>query len=150
MPPDPGVHVGTASIVIAHGGYLAMLQRDGKEGVAAHGRGTWSVPGGWIDFGENPIETAIREVKEEVGLEVGAPAFEGFAANTHHAEHLHVITLFFRCAYRSGELTNMEPDKCAAVEWVPISEVERRPLFAPLQTFIAKYGLRKAVPGGRR
>jgi 8-oxo-dGTP pyrophosphatase MutT (NUDIX family) len=30
----------------------------------------WLVPGGHIELGEDPIEAAIREVKEEVGLDI--------------------------------------------------------------------------------
>jgi 8-oxo-dGTP diphosphatase len=33
-------------------------------------RGKWSLPAGYIDYGENPREAALREVKEETGLDV--------------------------------------------------------------------------------
>lgn len=32
--------------------------------------GLWNLPAGWIDEGESPQQTAIREAKEEVGLDV--------------------------------------------------------------------------------
>jgi len=34
------------------------------------GDGTWSTPGGHLDYGETPEQCAAREAREEVGLEV--------------------------------------------------------------------------------
>ena len=33
-------------------------------------KGRWSLPAGYLDYGESPIETAVREAREETGLEV--------------------------------------------------------------------------------
>ena len=33
-------------------------------------KGKWSLPAGYLDYGESPMETAIREAREETGLEV--------------------------------------------------------------------------------
>ena len=50
----------------------AILERDGKilltKEVKEVAKGLWSHPAGWIEVGENPIESVKREVKEETGL----------------------------------------------------------------------------------
>lgn len=40
-----------------------------KRGVSPE-LGKWSMPGGYIDYGEDPREAAVREVREETGLDV--------------------------------------------------------------------------------
>ena len=47
-------------------GYQVLLFRRKN----AHGSGTWSTPGGHLDFGESPEQYASREVKEETGIEI--------------------------------------------------------------------------------
>lgn len=37
--------------------------------------GKWNLPCGWIDLGEGPLETAFREAKEEVGIEIKPTKF---------------------------------------------------------------------------
>src|SRR5206468_9335860 len=34
------------------------------------GRGRWSVPGGWVDVGQDPRDAAARETMEEAGVTV--------------------------------------------------------------------------------
>ncbi|PID31285.1 hypothetical protein CR983_01915 [Candidatus Saccharibacteria bacterium] len=38
--------------------------------VKANYKSYWTLPGGWIDAGETPSAAAVREVREEVGIEV--------------------------------------------------------------------------------
>lgn len=61
--------IGVGVFVIKDGKFL-MGQRRGS-----HGEGTWSVPGGHLEFGESPESTALREVFEETSLKIANIAF---------------------------------------------------------------------------
>lgn len=45
-------------------------------------KGKWNVPGGFIDFNETAKECALRELKEETGLELSSDCIEFFDLNT--------------------------------------------------------------------
>lgn len=54
-----------SSVIVEHAGRL-LLQRRAIEPRA----GYWTFPGGFLEVGETPEEGALREAKEEVGLDV--------------------------------------------------------------------------------
>lgn len=59
---DPKVGVG---VLLVEGGLVLLVRR----GVEPE-KGKWSIPAGYVDHGEDPRETAAREVLEETGLVV--------------------------------------------------------------------------------
>ena len=59
---DPKV---AATVLIERDGALLLVRRS-----IDPGRGLWCFPGGYVDFGEDPVAAAIRECREEVGLTV--------------------------------------------------------------------------------
>lgn len=52
-------------------GIIPLKKQDGKwvTLLVRHGKGHWAFPKGHAEKGESPLETALRELKEEVGLE---------------------------------------------------------------------------------
>lgn len=132
MAEKPGrIHpgVGTGAVVVKDGALL-MIERLG-----AHGAGTWSVPGGWVELWEDPHVAAEREVMEETGVEVKALGALGWTDSQHRDEGVHAVTLWVYCKYISGDPTVVEPEKCPRVEWVPFQEIENRKLFHPLDVW---------------
>lgn len=48
----------------------AAIFQEGKILLVHESDGSWSVPGGWCDLEQSPMENTIKEVKEEAGLDV--------------------------------------------------------------------------------
>ena len=69
--------------------------------------GRWSLPGGWADIGESPAEVAVREVREEAGLEVRAMRLVAVLdkhKHPHPTQLAYVYKLFFLCEVKGGAL----------------------------------------------
>ena len=83
--------------------------------------GHYTLPAGHLDGGEAPTTAAVREAMEEVGVTVEADDLElahcmvYMAAEKDHER----LSLFFRATHFAGEPSNMEPNKCDAVDWFP-------------------------------
>jgi 8-oxo-dGTP diphosphatase len=103
---------------------ILVIQRSFKE---EHGPGTWSVPGGKLEFTgivHNALQkTAIKEALEETGVEI-EEKMELIANNTfqHDEDGLLVIAIVFFCRYKSG---NAKPSEEASdVKWIKEEEID--------------------------
>lgn len=113
---------------VERGGAL-LLTRISARGAGA---GKWTLPGGGIDHGENPVDTVRRELKEECGLEgevgelltVHDVHFTGTAPGGRR-EDFHGIHLVHRATVPAGVTPRVvEVDGTTdAVAWVPMDEV---------------------------
>lgn len=128
----PGVGVG---VVIWRDGKAVMVKRKGS-----HGAGTWSIPGGKLDFGESWEECAAREVREEIGVEITNIRFLAVTNDVFQKEGVHFISIFMESDWLSGEPAILEPDKIEAIAWRALTNLPD-PLFEPCWT-----NLRAAKP----
>lgn len=79
----------------------------------------YSIPGGHLDPGETFEEGAIRELKEETGLEMKNPQVIGITNNleTYKETGKHYISVVLVGKIFSGEAQLLEPEKCEAWLW---------------------------------
>ena len=106
--PVPGVVV----VIDKEGDVLLGKRRGG------FGEGKWGLPQGYIEFDEDFLTAAIREVKEETGLDVEIRSILSVVSNF-LSPRLHTLAIVMLARVVGGELR--AADDLEAVEWFPLS-----------------------------
>jgi ADP-ribose pyrophosphatase YjhB (NUDIX family) len=94
--------------------------------------GLWAIPGGAQDIGEYIAETAVRETREETGIDVEVTGVVGVYTNPHHVmaysdgEVRQQFSICFRARYLSGQPT--PSDESSEVRWVDREKLEGLPI----------------------
>lgn len=103
-----------AAIVTSHLGVLASRRNDGKP--------PWGFISGEIEPGENQVDAAIREVKEETGLEVRA-GHQEIGRRVHPKTGRTMI--YLACSPVAGtDVFVGDPEELAEVRWLSLAEVD--------------------------
>jgi len=136
MEKRPGV--GVAVMIIRDGKVLLGKRHDDPEkaGSLLHGEGTWTLPGGKLDFHEKPTEGIIRECVEETGVRIKNPSLISVGNEIVHDNHF--VTLGFIASEFDGEAEAMEPNEITEWRWFPITELPE-PMFFPAEKIIKNY-----------
>ncbi len=85
----------------------------------------WCLPGGHIDFGEDPLDAVKREVKEETGLKV-EPKFLNYYNEYHKGLDWHAVVLIFH-AKAEGEVKKCDKE-VKEIKWFSEEEALKVPL----------------------
>ena len=109
---------------------ILLAQRPPGEALA----GFWEFPGGKLEAGETPLLAVVREVREELGVDV--EAIELMAEETHLYPHgLQVVLSFVRCTAPTGLLQSLDGQ---AFRWVRLVEVNPDELLEADRPFIRR------------
>lgn len=127
MNQSPQVGIG---IIITRDDQVLLMKRKGP-----HGMGTWSTPGGHLDFGESPEGCAAREAKEEVGLDVVDIRFRAVTNDLFETTGKHYITIWMEGSVISGEPIIAAEDEVAEIGWFAWDSLPQ-PLFLTLENLL--------------
>ena len=87
--------------------------------------GNWSIVGGKLEYLETLSACALREAREEVGVDV---SIEGLLCVTDHLlpeEGQHWVSPAYLGRIASGRAKNCEPRKTREVRWFPLDQLPR-------------------------
>lgn len=125
--PMPGI--GVAAIITRAEQILLVRRRN------VHGAGTWSTPGGHLEFGESPQDCARRETREETGVEIGELRFRAITNDLFASVGKHYISIWMEADYLSGEAYVAAEYESDAIGWFRLDALPQ-PLFLPLENLL--------------
>ena len=97
----PIVLVAAAALVDADGRVLIGQRPPGKQLA-----GLWEFPGGKVEPGERPEDALIRELDEELGIQVKEACLAPFVFTSHAYESFHLLMPLWLCRRWDGVVTN--------------------------------------------
>jgi 8-oxo-dGTP diphosphatase len=113
LTPRPSIEV--AAALVFRDGKLLITQRHPD----AHLGGLWEFPGGKREVNETFEQCLVRELREELGIEVAVG--ELLESLTHDYPEKTVHLRFYRCGWRQHE---PQPLGCPAFKWVTAAELQ--------------------------
>lgn len=134
------IGVGFGVMILREGKVLLGMRHEDPEKAssALHGEGTWTMPGGKLDFGESFEKAAIREVEEETGLRVLPKDLKLVSLTNDIVPDAHFVTIGFLCENTSGEPNVMEPDEITKWQWFDLDSLPK-PIYFPSAKVIQNY-----------
>jgi len=110
----------------------------GKAGSLLDGQGTWTLPGGKMEFGESFEHAACREVAEETGIRVSPEDMRLMSVSNEIASRAQFVCLGLLAERFEGQVQTMERDEITEWRWFPLTALPT-PLFPASRHMIENY-----------
>lgn len=114
------VLVSACALVDADGRVLMAKRPEGKPLA-----GLWEFPGGKVEAGEMPEDTLIRELREELGIEVAKACLAPLTFASHAYADFHLLMPLYICRRWQGTVQALEGQ---ALEWVKPARMRDYPM----------------------
>jgi 8-oxo-dGTP diphosphatase len=125
--PSPLVLVAAVVLVDADGRVLVAQRPEGKSMA-----GLWEFPGGKVEPGETPEAALIRELREELGIDVAASCLAPFTFASHAYPDFHLLMPLYVCRKWSGIPLAREGQRLTWVRPARLADYPMPPADKPL------------------
>jgi ADP-ribose pyrophosphatase YjhB (NUDIX family) len=118
-PPANSVVPSTTAVVTDEHDRIVLIKRRDND--------LWALPGGGMELGESIVDTAVREVKEETGLDVEVTGLIGVYTNPSHVmaytdgEVRQQFSLCFTTRLLGGDL--LADSESTDIAWTPSQDI---------------------------
>jgi 8-oxo-dGTP diphosphatase len=126
-PALPILTVVAVALVDADGRVLLAQRPEGKAMA-----GLWEFPGGKIAVGETPEAALIRELQEEIGIDVAEACLAPFTFASHRYERFHLLMPLYVCRRWKGMPAPREGQQLAWVRPARLGDYPMPPADKPL------------------
>jgi len=103
-----------------------------------HGEGTWTMPGGKLDFQETLVDGAYREVLEETNIKIDKEKIKVISVADEIVRDNHYVTVGFLCENFDGEAKMMEPEEITEWRWYDLNNLPEK-VYPPSAKMIKAY-----------
>lgn len=114
------VLVAAVALIDADGRVLLSQRPEGKTLA-----GLWEFPGGKIETGERPETALIRELKEELGIDVAESCLAPLTFASHAYSDFHLLMPLYVCRRWKGQVQAMEGQ---TLKWVRARDMRSYPM----------------------
>ena len=128
---NPVVLVAAAALVDADGRVLICQRPKGKQLA-----GLWEFPGGKVEAGETPEACLIRELDEELGIQVTEACLAPFVFASHTYQSFHLVMPLYLCRRWTGTVQPREHEALAWVRPERMADYPMPPADAPLVAWL--------------
>ncbi len=123
----PLVLVAAVALVDVDGRVLIARRPEGKSMA-----GLWEFPGGKVEAGETPEAALIRELAEELSINVHESCLAPLTFASHGYENFHLLMPLFVCRRWNGEVRPLEGQELAWVRPLRLRDYPMPPADIPL------------------
>ena len=109
---------------------VALVDIDGRVLIAQRPKGKamaglWEFPGGKVEEGEQPEAALIRELDEELGIDVSENCLAPFTFASHSYDDFHLLMPLYVCRVWEGTVT---PKEGQVLKWVRPLQLKEYPM----------------------
>ncbi|MCW8835214.1 MAG: (deoxy)nucleoside triphosphate pyrophosphohydrolase [Rhodospirillales bacterium] len=132
--PLPIVLVSAVALIDFDGRVLVAKRPEGKSMA-----GLWEFPGGKLHNGETPESALVRELKEELAIDITESCLAPLAFASHAYDDFHLLMPLFVCRVWKGTLTPLEGQELKWVQPVRLTDLPMPPADVPLVALLRDF-----------